>query len=240
MKKGEKALLEIDAEYAYGSSGSPPNIPPNAKLQFEVTLLDFQDKEKDKWSMTTEERVESAKILKEEGNKHFRSKAYNEAIIAYEKAQDFLDVNTDEKVEANKQLKIVNLNNLAQCHLYLGSDQQAIDTCNKVLKIESTNPKALYRRAVAYINQQKLEQARTDLNKVLEKDPQNQDVKNYLKIIKAKYQEIDKKEKKVWGNLFSQTYYEDNNQLSYPDNPKVYFDIKYGANPAERIEFELY
>lgn len=36
MKKGEKAVLTFKPDYAYGSSGSPPNIPPNATLIFEV------------------------------------------------------------------------------------------------------------------------------------------------------------------------------------------------------------
>lgn len=36
MKKGEKAVLTCASEYAYGASGSPPNIPPNAILIFEV------------------------------------------------------------------------------------------------------------------------------------------------------------------------------------------------------------
>lgn len=37
MKKGEKAVLTFAPEYAYGASGSPPNIPPNATLTFEVS-----------------------------------------------------------------------------------------------------------------------------------------------------------------------------------------------------------
>lgn len=37
MKKGEKSILTCAPEYAYGASGSPPNIPPNATLLFEVT-----------------------------------------------------------------------------------------------------------------------------------------------------------------------------------------------------------
>lgn len=39
MKKGENALFTIPAELAYGESGSPPTIPPNAMLQFDVELL---------------------------------------------------------------------------------------------------------------------------------------------------------------------------------------------------------
>lgn len=39
MKKGEKAILTCAPEYAYGAGGSPPNIPPNATLLFEVSCL---------------------------------------------------------------------------------------------------------------------------------------------------------------------------------------------------------
>jgi hypothetical protein len=36
MKKGEKALLTCRSDYGYGVQGSPPKIPPNATLHFEV------------------------------------------------------------------------------------------------------------------------------------------------------------------------------------------------------------
>nr|XP_043612277.1 peptidyl-prolyl cis-trans isomerase FKBP62-like [Erigeron canadensis] len=39
MKKGEKALFTIPPALAYGESGSPPTIPPNSTLQFEIELL---------------------------------------------------------------------------------------------------------------------------------------------------------------------------------------------------------
>ncbi|KAJ9517315.1 hypothetical protein QJQ45_016684 [Haematococcus lacustris] len=42
MKKGEKAVLTCAPDYAYGESGSPPKIPPNATLNFEVELLSWQ------------------------------------------------------------------------------------------------------------------------------------------------------------------------------------------------------
>lgn len=40
MKVGELCQLICKPEYAYGSAGSPPKIPPNATLVFEVSLSD--------------------------------------------------------------------------------------------------------------------------------------------------------------------------------------------------------
>nr|XP_012421902.1 PREDICTED: peptidyl-prolyl cis-trans isomerase FKBP4 isoform X2 [Odobenus rosmarus divergens] len=42
MKVGEVCHITCKPEYAYGSAGSPPKIPPNATLVFEVELFEFR------------------------------------------------------------------------------------------------------------------------------------------------------------------------------------------------------
>lgn len=42
MKLGERCMLKCAPEYAYGASGSPPNIPPNSTLNFELEMLGWK------------------------------------------------------------------------------------------------------------------------------------------------------------------------------------------------------
>ncbi|KAF9621625.1 hypothetical protein IFM89_024949 [Coptis chinensis] len=51
--------------------------------------------------------------------------------------------------------------------------KQAEKLCTKVLELESTNVKALYRRAQAYIQLADLDLAEIDIKKVSEIDPNN-------------------------------------------------------------------
>lgn len=39
MEEGEEAVLKVSSDYAYGTAGRPPAIPPNADLEFTVELL---------------------------------------------------------------------------------------------------------------------------------------------------------------------------------------------------------
>jgi len=45
MKKGEIAKVTIQPSHAYGEAGSPPKIPPNSTLVFEIELLSFSSEQ---------------------------------------------------------------------------------------------------------------------------------------------------------------------------------------------------
>lgn len=208
MKKGEVALLTIAPEYAFGSVESKQDlavVPPNSTVFYEVELVSF-DKEKESWDMNTTEKIQAAGLKKEEGNLLFKAGKYARASKRYEKAAKYIEYDSsfseDEKKQA-KALKVsCNLNNAA-CKLKLKEYKQAEKLCTKVLDIESSNVKALYRRAQAYINLGDLDVAELDIKKALELDPENRDVKLEYKVLKEKMRGYNKKQAKFYGNMFA-------------------------------------
>ena len=113
MKRGEKATLICSPDYAYGKRGSPPKIPPNSTLHFEVELLDFADKKREKWDMSPEEKVQDATKLKEEGNAALKEGNFKAAIKKYDEGIELVDM--EEEESAKNILKILRLNVSQAC-----------------------------------------------------------------------------------------------------------------------------
>ncbi|XP_058736849.1 peptidyl-prolyl cis-trans isomerase FKBP62-like [Vicia villosa] len=210
MKKGEVALLTIAPEYAFGASESQQEsvlIPSNSTVYYEVELVSY-DKEKESWDMSTEEKIEVAGKKKEEGNVLFKAGKYERASKRYEKAVKNIEYDSsfsEEERKLSKTLKIASYLNNAACKLKLKEYKDAERLCTKVLDIESTNVKGLYRRAQASMQLGDLDLAEIDVKKALEVEPDNREVKLEYRNLKEMIKEYNKKQAKFYGNMFSLT-----------------------------------
>ncbi|XP_071721517.1 peptidyl-prolyl cis-trans isomerase FKBP62-like [Rutidosis leptorrhynchoides] len=140
--------------------------------------------------LTTLEKIEAAGQKKEEGNTYFHAGEYLEAAKCYENAAKFIEDDNDFSEEERNQtraLKVACYLNDAACKLKLSElndDYLKVPKlCSKVLEIDSTNIKALYRRAKAYVNIADLDLAERDLKRALEIDPGNRDVKDEYQVL---------------------------------------------------------
>jgi len=239
MKKGEKALFVLKPDYAYGASGSPPKIPANATLHFEIDLLEILNEEPSKWDYTSEQRIEKAFQFKEEGNIFFKTGDFDNARKKYDMALDYLEAEKGEKL---KECKISCFLNLAAVYIKKKENIKAVESASKALEADPKNVKALYRRGVAYANFSNFDDAKVDFEDALQLDPENQEIKKELASLVVRKKQALEKEKKTFGKLFQQSYYDTVTVCEYsnPSNPIVFFDIQIGSQPAERLEFELF
>mmetsp|Transcript_39472 Transcript_39472/g.72815 ORF Transcript_39472/g.72815 Transcript_39472/m.72815 type:complete len:492 (-) Transcript_39472:88-1563(-) len=250
MKVGEKAILRCKPEYAYGARGQGNDIPPNATLNFDVELLGFEEKPKEKWEMSQEEKVEKAKKLKMNGTDLFKRSSFIDAAMMYKDAASYVfdDEDGEHVPDDDKPLYVACLSNAAMCYVKEGEWADAIKACDKVLEVEGEeeNIKAIYRRGIAKMNMGMFKEAKADLMKAYGIDNENKDVRKALKQLKQKMAESKKKEKATFGGMFGKVsmYGDKDDNIIVPnakgDNPHVFFDIRHGEEDLGRIVMQLY
>ncbi|KAG4944512.1 hypothetical protein JHK84_048545 [Glycine max] len=208
MKKGERAIISIHPDYAFGDVEVRRDIaivPPGSNVVYDIEMMDFI-KEKAPWELNSKEKIEVAGRMKEEGNVLFKVGNYQRAGKKYEKAADFVDEDGSFGFDEQKQAQTLKVScwlNSAACSLKLDDFPGAIKLCSQVLDVEFCNVKAFYRRAQAYIETGDYLLADVDIKKALVVDPQNRDVKVIQKKLKQLQADSDKKDAKLYENMLA-------------------------------------
>ncbi|CAF2578869.1 unnamed protein product [Rotaria sp. Silwood2] len=127
---------------------------------------DEEDEEDEEW----QEQVlkQKAEYYKDCGNYQFKQKSYAQAIEHYTKA-----------IECDPTCPIY-FANRAQCQLFEQRYGACEADCTLAIQLDKNYLKAYYRRALARIEIEKIEQARQDLEYILTREPSNNDAKNKL------------------------------------------------------------
>ncbi|CAJ1972793.1 unnamed protein product [Sphenostylis stenocarpa] len=208
MKKGERAIISIHPEYAFGNVEVRRDlaiVPPGSNVVYDIEMMDCI-KEKAPWELNSKEKIEVAGRKKEEGNALFKGGNYRRAEKKYEQAVDFLSDDGSFGFGEQKQADALRVScwlNGAACSLKLNDLFGAIKLCSQVLDVEFCNVKALYRRAQAYIETGDFLLADVDIKKALMVDPQNREVKVIQKKLKQLQVDKDKKDAKLYENMFA-------------------------------------
>jgi tetratricopeptide (TPR) repeat protein len=138
--------------------------------------FDEEEEEEDDDDEETQ-KLEEADKLRMDANELFKQEKYEAAILVYNDALQVLSsFEASSATTSSHQLesKINCTLNKASCYLKLNDFDKVIELCGWVLTKESSHPKALYRRAVAFMNKQQFNEALADVNFALEKYPGNE------------------------------------------------------------------
>mmetsp|Transcript_69986 Transcript_69986/g.176339 ORF Transcript_69986/g.176339 Transcript_69986/m.176339 type:complete len:565 (+) Transcript_69986:2-1696(+) len=204
MKKGERAIFTVTNPAAAAEEKLGLKDVKADKVVFTLELIEFE-KSKDTWSMSEEEKVEFANSRKEVGSQLFKAGRLQMALGRYKKVADMFSYIDNFKEENNKVkakvLKQACDANKAACYLKLMDYIEAKNSCNAVLKEDTQNVKATYRRAQAELGLKNFSDCIRDCKKVVELDPPNKEARALLKQAQAGQKEEDKKAKGLFANM---------------------------------------
>lgn len=142
------------------------------KLEKQNSAAEKQGSTPEKKAPKTLTKEEEFDTMKSKGNQHVKNEEYQKAIECYTKCvQLFPD-------------KVVSYTNRALCYLKLNQANKAESDCDKSLKKEPGNIKAMFRRAQAKKLKQHYRESISDLKNLLTMDPKNSAAKKELEVVK--------------------------------------------------------
>ena len=180
MHRGEKCVLACRSDYAYGASGSPPKIPPNATLLFEVELFKWTTKRKERGGMEPEARIAEAEKSKAAGTVEFKAGNYHGALDKYMDATYYCEeeLGFEGRQDDVKQILLSCSLNAATCALKLEDYSQAADHGTAAIELDAGSVKGFFRRGTAKMHLGNFAEAKADLRHASTLDPKSKEVRD--------------------------------------------------------------
>ncbi|CAL8396092.1 unnamed protein product [Boreogadus saida] len=181
MEMGEKAVITVDAKYAYGSRGSvDPAVPPEAELLLHAELREASDGP-DLELLAPADKAALASLKRERGNAHFQRADYAFAVNSYSialaitESSSKVDITEEEEKEL-LDVKVKCLNNMAASQLKLDHYGAALKSCVAALAHQPDNIKALFRMGKVLALKGEYAEAISILRKALKLEPSNKTI----------------------------------------------------------------
>ncbi|CAH8558018.1 unnamed protein product [Dicrocoelium dendriticum] len=185
--------------------------PVELEFIFELIRVDIPGTtRKETWIMNPEEKAQEVPVLREEGNRLYADKDYENASLKYQQALGLLEQLIlrekpgEPEWEKLDKARVPFFVNLAQCQFKLKQYYAVIESTSEALSRDPSNAKALFRRAKAYVETWDLDLATEDLNRVAILMPEMNDaVKAELRALEARRSEQQLKERRLLAGKLS-------------------------------------
>eukprot|EP00435_Cladocopium_sp_Y103_P028268 s79_g7.t1 len=201
LKEGDELMLRV-MEPACCEGLIQQETPLEAPVMVHFTVLQLQQVP-EKWDLSPPERLERAAARRQLAGRLFQAQRVRLAAKHYQEIASFLARPEDFKEQRAEALELrrVAFLNEAACMLQLGEMSHVKDLCDKVLKEEPEQPKALFRRAKALLVLKEHQAAVEDLQRLKEVDPTNVAGQRLLREAKEELRKQDRASSKTYSKM---------------------------------------
>jgi len=199
MVKDSAALVTVD-DVTICQDKTLGLAPTAGPIVFHLELLNLE-KAPETWNMSNTDKIAYGEKLKAQGTAYVKAQDWRRAAKLYSECSNvfgYMDNWADDEKKSGESLAGASKSNEAMCWLKLQQWRDAESICSEILKKETCNVKALYRRGQAYMELKELHDAVRDFKKILEVDESNSDAKRAI----AKAQQMIKADEKRQAGLF--------------------------------------
>lgn len=225
MRLEELAIFRLTSMYLPSEGCESFNIPPlplladpseRYSLMYCIEIHSLSTVKS--WDFHGMEKVDQGLVRKNRGNEFFQAGAYDQAVVLYRRALEFVGEDYGFHVESEKkaarELRVILWGNLSQSLLlqrekyptkpkYESNVKEALGFLQKALEIEPQSVKNLFRLSKALDSRGEWDEAKRTLEKLLQVERENSEALALLEKVKKSIKDYEKTQKSMFSKMFS-------------------------------------